>query len=112
MKTRKITAARMLCTGSVTMIPKKNQTFSAAAKGAFLKADDDGNVPHFKTTLYDANGNPVVIEGVCRPSQGGNITCQFVLHGLQFEAYWSPAKDKSGKTVEPVNGDEALNALL
>jgi len=107
----KITFARMLCTGSVTMIPKKGQTFSPAAKGAFLKPTDDGLVPYFRTTLYDAMGNPVTIEGQCRPSEAGNVTAQFVLHGLTFEVHWAPGKGAGSKS-KPVNGDEALNALL
>lgn len=105
-----ITFARMMTTGSMTMIPNKGQVFSPAAKGAFLKPTDGGLVPHFRATLYDEFGNPVVIEGCCRPSEAGNVTASFVLHGLKCEVYWAPGK--GSKSSKPVNGDEALNALL
>ena len=106
-----ITFARMMTTGSLTMIPNKGQSFSAAAKGAFLKPTAGGLVPHFRATLYDENGNPVVIEGCCRPSEAGNVTASFVIHGLKCEVYWAPGKEKGSK-AKPVNGDEALNRLL
>jgi len=79
---------------------KNSKALSPAVKAKILEAPD-GMVRKFRVVgFFDANGEPVVLQGKVRVSKEGGLTCQVGLP-VEIESFLAPsAGEKAPETDE------------